>query len=202
MTDLKSANEVLNQLTIKLLDARNRLATAQTGTTEVAFAAHCDDAAARKQLDKFEADAAKASIEIRGLEAAVAEAKKRVEAAVAAENDEAEREKARTALALLSEFEVRGAALDKALDGFVNEYLALTNDIRSLELLGHAPTTFAVIEINMKAAVQTKLMDARLESDYLAPHQRKTFGGLIEYWAANVRGRIEQRLQKKPPKAA
>jgi hypothetical protein len=202
MTELKAANETLNALTIKLIDARNRLATAQTGTTEVAFVAHCDDAAARKQLDKFEADAAKASIEIRGLETAVLEAQKRVDAAASAELDARERDNARKALGLLGDFARRGDELQHALEKFISKYEELSRDFRQLDALGYPPSTWPMVKIQMKAATTTALQFTDLRTEFLAPHERRDFRTVIENWAGSVRGKIQARLNRAARKAA
>ena len=77
--------------------------------------------------------AATVALEIRSLEAAVAEAKKRVAHAAAVETDAAERENARNALALLDDFENRGERLDHALEKFVREYDELVRVLSVLE---------------------------------------------------------------------
>jgi hypothetical protein len=98
MTDLEKANAVLSELVEKLCNAQTRQSEAEEAAREYAFPAHTGDLEARKQLDGLNAKAAKAAVEIRGLEAAVSQARLLVIAAQDAEKDGAEREKARTAL--------------------------------------------------------------------------------------------------------
>ena len=202
MTDLKTANETLNALVIKLADAKHRLAEAQTGAADVAFAAHCDDAAARKQLDKFEADAAKASIEIRGLEAAIVEAKRRVDSATADELDARERDDARNALGLLDDFARRGDELQHALDKFISKYEELSRDFRQLNALGYPPATWPLVKVKMQAATTTALQFTELRIGFLAPHERCDFRTVIENWAGSVRDKIQGRLNRAARKAA
>jgi hypothetical protein len=102
----------------------------------------------------------------------------------------------------LSDFAASGERLDHALEGFVREYESLNNDFRALQRLGYPPSTLLLIETGMRRAVQTKLMQAKLQSEFLAPHHRLTFATAIEGWASSVRGRINARLQRNKPNAA
>ena len=137
--------------------------------------------------------------EISSLESAIDEAKRRLAHAEALAVDEAEKEKTRTALALLDDFAKRGEALDRALEKFVREYDELSRDFRQLEKLGFAPTSFALIKLNMKAATSTKLMFTDIQQDFLAPHARRNFVETVEGWAANVRSRASARLKRNAP---
>ena len=67
------------------------------------------------------------------LEAAIVTAKRHVADAEAAKADEAERGKAREALALLDDFSQRGKLLDKILDKFVRQYDELTRGAMAME---------------------------------------------------------------------
>ena len=113
--------------------------------------------------------------------------------------DEAERGKARDALALLDDFSQRGKLLDKSLDKFVRQYDELARDFRALQLLGYEPTSYPLIQINMQAAVATKLQFTDLRQNFLAPHARRDFISVIEGWARHVRGRAEARLNRNAP---
>ena len=48
----------------------------------------------------------------------------------------------------------------------------------------------------MARAVTTALQFTDLRQEFLAPHERRTFGAVIAGWAANVRARAEARLNK------
>jgi hypothetical protein len=193
---------VLADLEAKLAAAKKLRDDTEAALLSISFAAHSGDAAAHKKLETLNAKAASIALEIRSLEAAVAEATKRVGHAVAVEADAAERENARTALALLADFESRGERLDHAMSKVLGEYDELIRDFNALEKLGFAPITKALIDVNMKTAIQTKLMTVRLQSEFLPPHACHTFTEVIGGWASSVRGRIEARLKRNPPKAA
>ena len=158
MTQVEDAKGVLQDLETKLSDARARHAETQVKAMELAYPANTGDESARKKLDGLNAKVAMLGTEIASLEAAIVTAKRHVAAAEAAEVDEAERRKARDALALLDDFSQRGKLLDDAMDNFVRQYDELVHDFRELQLLGYEPTSYPLIQINMQAAVATKLL--------------------------------------------
>jgi len=171
----------------------------QAKATELAYPANTGDERARKRLDGVNAKAAMVATEVASLEAAIVTAKRHVAEAEAAEVDEAERRKAREALALLDDFSQRGKLLDESLDKFVRQYDELARDFRALQLLGYEPTSYPLVQINMQAAVATKLQFTDLRQNFLAPHARRDFISVIEGWARHVRGRAEARLNRNAP---
>jgi septal ring factor EnvC (AmiA/AmiB activator) len=120
-TQVEDAKGVLQGLETKLFDARARHAETQVKAMELAYPANTGDESARKKLDGLNAKVAMLGTEIASLEAAIVTAKRHVAAAEAAEVDEAERRKARDALALLDDFSQRGKLLDDAMDNFVRQ---------------------------------------------------------------------------------
>jgi hypothetical protein len=198
-TQTEDAKVVLQGLETKLSDARMRHAETQARAMELAFPANTGDESARKKLDGLNAKAAMVAPEIASLEAAIVTAKRHVADAEAAEVDEAERGKAREALALLDDFSHRGKLLDESLDKFVRQYDELARDFRALQLLGYEPTSYPLVQINMQAAVATKLQFTDLRQNFLAPHSRRDFISVIEGWARHVRGRAEARLNRNAP---
>jgi hypothetical protein len=183
-------------LEAKLAEAKLRHDETTAAAKSISYSAHISGGEDRKKLDKLGADAAKQATEIVGLEAAIATAKSHVAAAEAADVDEAEREKARTALGLLDDFSKRGDALDSALTRFVREYEELSADFRQLEAIGFAPTSFALVRINMAAAVTTRLQFTDLRQAFLAPDKRRSFGDTIEGWSRNIRAKATSRLNR------
>jgi chromosome segregation ATPase len=199
MTQVEDAKGVLQGLETKLSDARARHAETQAKAAELAYAAHTGDESARKKLDGLNAKVAMVAAEIASLEAAIVTAKRHVAAAEAAQVDEAERRKAREALALLDDFSQRGKLLDESLDKFVRQYDQLARDFRALQLLGYEPTSYPLVQINMQAAVATKLQFTDLRQNFLAPHARRDFISVIEGWARHIHARAEARLNRNAP---
>jgi hypothetical protein len=199
MTKVEDTKVVLQGLEGKLSDARMRLADTQAKAAELAYPANTGDERARTKLDGLNAKAAMVETEVVSLEAAIVTAKRHVADAEAAEVEEAERGKARSALALLDDFSQRGKLLDDAMDKFVRQYDELARDFRALQLLGYEPTSYPLVQINMQAAVATKLQFTDLRQNFLAPHARRDFISVIEGWARHVRGRAEARLNRNTP---
>ena len=199
MTKVEDAKVVLQGLEGKLSDVKARHVKIVLEAREVSFGAHTIGGEDRKRLDKLEAEMAKAAMEVASLESAIGEAKKRVEAAVAAEANAVERGNAQQALALLDSFAKRGDDLQQSLDKFISMYKELTKDFRQLEALGYAPTTWPLVKVNMQAAVATGLQFTDLRQAFLAPHERRDFRAVIEGWARHIRGRAEARLNRKAP---
>jgi hypothetical protein len=81
----------------------------------------------------------------------------------------------------------------------LSQYDELICDFNALEKLGFAPSTKALVNINMKRAIQTKLMTVKLETEFLPPGERHSFASVIEGWSASLRARIEARLRRIPP---
>jgi hypothetical protein len=196
MTNVADAQKVLSDLETKLGDNKAWQLEIETASKSVSFEAHTAGGEARERLDNLNAQSIAAEQEAASLEIAIAEGKQRVAAAVAAETDAEQRSRATRALALLSAFEVRGDALQELLDRFLAEYADLSNDFHELDKLGFAPTTHGLVRVNMQRAVATALQFTDLRQEFLAPHERRTFGAVISDWSANVRARAEARLAK------
>jgi hypothetical protein len=196
-TTTDTARAVLLDLETKLADARAHYDEAQSEAKEIAFAACTGEADARKRLDRLHIETAKISAEISSLEAALVEARRRVAGALASETDAAQLAKAQQAMEMVDAFTKRGAELDAALAAFLNEYAAMTADFYKLEGLGYAPTTWALVKMNMSRAVASALMFTDLRQAFLAPHERRNFVAVVEGWGRNVRMRATARLNSK-----
>jgi hypothetical protein len=99
MNDTEQANHVLNNLRQKRDALVARGIELAEERQHVAYGAHTGDAAARKKLDTINREAALHDSELRSLDAAIAEAGKRVEAQRASEEQAQAREVAKELLA-------------------------------------------------------------------------------------------------------
>jgi hypothetical protein len=199
MTTVETARKTVFDLETKLADTRQWQLEIETASKNVSFEAHTAGGEARERLDNLTSQAVAAAREAESLGAAISEAKLRLQAAQAAELDEQERAKATRALALLDGFTARGEALQQSLDKFLAQYSELSIDFHALDQLGYPPTTWALVKVNMQAAVATSLQFTDLRQEFLAPHARRTFGAVIAAWAAHVRMRAEARLNRDAP---
>jgi hypothetical protein len=194
------AKSQLAELEAKLVAHQTQAAEHEAAIAAVSLPAQEGDAAARKRLDKLVAEMPAIAAERRSIEYAIKAAKERVNAIAAADLDTAERDKAEKALAQFDALLKRGAALDAAGDAWVEAIAAFERDFKALELLGYAPTTWNMVKINLQLAAQTKLQRVRLQQDFLAPRQQRSFVSVISGYADNVarraRARIERGLRK------
>lgn len=195
--------ETLEALVGKHAAALDRLDGLRRGADAVAYGAHTGDKAAATRLEKINMDEIAEAANIRSIESAILEARRRVLAAEAVVLEAAEVEKARNALDALDAFRVRGHRLDRQLEEFVGEYLKLEGDYRELQRLGYAPaSSFELIAVNARLAAGTALQRAGLQDHFLAPHERRTFSEIFNNWATSAERRANATIQKHAPAAA
>jgi hypothetical protein len=204
MTPIEACAQNLAALEQKLVDARTWQAKIAVESKALSYDAHLKGGESASRLAELQDMARLGEQNIASIETAIAEARKRLAAAQAGELDEAEQEAARMALGLLQGFAARGQALDDKLAAFVTEFESLSADFHDLEKTGYPPSTWPLVTVSMKMAVAARLMGTPLQTDFLAPNQRRTFSQCIEGWAASVRNRAQARLNKgsKETKAA
>jgi hypothetical protein len=196
MTNVADAQKILSDLETKLGDNKAWQIELETASKSVSFEAHVDGGDARAKLDDLNAQSIAAEQEAGSLQIAIHEAQQRLAVSQAIELDAEQRSRASRALALLDGFAARGESLQQSLDKFLAQYAELLNDFHELDKLGFAPTTHALVRVNMQRAVATSLQFTDLRQEFLAPHERRTFGAVISGWASNVRARAEARLAK------
>jgi hypothetical protein len=177
--------------------AQTRQLELEAERSEIAYAAHVErNAAAAKRLTEIGTEFGQLSSEIASLTAALTEVGKRAAAAEATKRDGTERDNATKALALLDSFAKRGKALDEAFDTAITEYNSLCDEFRQLDRLGYAPTTFALVNSNMRLALKTKVMGTGLVVEHLQTHLRRDFISVIEGWASHVKARAMARINR------
>jgi len=202
LAHLARAEQTAAGIREKLVAARERLEVLGNERIGLALPAQAGDASARKRLEAVQAEKLRQTAEIETLEIALAQAGQAVAAAERAVQVAEDCAKARQAIALVAEFEARGAALSQSLAAFVKHYAKLTADFHELDAIGYAPTTYPAIASAMQAATATALMFTDLGQNFLAPHQRKDFAAVIAGWAWPVRHRAEATLQRHEKEAA
>ena len=196
MTTVADARKVLNDLQTKLADNKTWQLEIETASKGVSFEAHTAGAEARERLDNLNAQSIAAEQEARSIEIAIAEGKRRLAAATAAETDEHERSQARLALGLVAGFVARGKALDEKLAAFIEEFQALRKDFHDLESTGYPPSNWRLLEINLKAAVEARFMGTPMETTFHPPARRQSISHFVEGWGGSVRIRAQARLDR------
>ncbi len=196
LTHLARAEQTAAGIREKLAAARERLDAIGKERSILALPAQMGDTPARKRLETLQAEKLRLTTETETLEMALDQASQAVAAAGRAVQAAEDCAKARRAIALVAEFEARGAALSQSLAAFVEHYAKLTADFHELDAIGYAPTTYPAIASAMQAATATALMFTDLGQNFLAPYQRKDFATVIAGWAWPVRRRAEATLQR------
>jgi hypothetical protein len=103
------------------------------------------------------------------------------------------------ALGLVDGIIARGKALDDKLSAFVDEFQLLRRDFRELERYDYPPSSWALVENNLKAAVAARLMSTPMQTDFLPPHRRHSIEHVVGAWGDSVKLRAEARLRGEAP---
>jgi multidrug efflux pump subunit AcrA (membrane-fusion protein) len=178
-------------MTTTTTELRNRFATidnrkAQLATERdaIAYSALIDsDAKASKRLTDIAAEIGTLDYETIAIAAALAEAGRRAEAAIAAEKAEAERERARQAEPILKRLAARGKKLDEAMAIVGAEYGGVADDIDELIRLGIPTPSRDLVRVNLRGALDSATMFLDRTSRPIAPGKRRKFFDLTPGWA-------------------
>jgi len=181
----------------------DRAAALSARAEQIAYAATVDrDPAARKTLDGIVKEQLAFAIEAKHLEAAAAEAKRRIAQAEAAAAEAELRRKATLARAQLAELADVGRDLNAALQQFSDTFTRFlaTGDV--LRQLGFAFPGRDLQRVNVSRAIDTALHHLRLSNRPVAPSQQVTLDALVASWAAQVEARIAAALGDETDEAA
>jgi len=196
MTTPEHARTIEAEIFGKIGAAKAELKVVDERRAAIAYDAETVGGETKKEFDRLAKDRLALQTRLEGLDHALAGARRRVSAADADVEDEAARRRAAEALELLDAFAKRGAALDSKFSQVIHEYQALCGDFRQLEKLGFPPTTYALVQLNMRRAATAALMSAGLAEAFLAPLDRRSFSQVVDGWTSAVRGRATARLER------
>jgi hypothetical protein len=199
MTDVEAAEKIIRDLTEKRARVAARTQEIAEERKPLAIAVHVDgDQKARKRLDTLNAEAATISSELEGLDAAIAEADARLTAAqrVTAENEA--RANATELLGLCRALSAHGARLDDVMSSLRKEAEAFRGALNEIHARGCNFPSYALADVNARAALLTALMSTPWKIEHLAPGQRRTFGEIVDGWVS----RIEENFVSKHLKPA
>ena len=168
--------------------AEARAVDLQTERRRLSFAANTGDGAAEKRLKALNTEAAHINLDIENVRSAIDEAKRRL---AAAEHDEAMAaagENAEAALVIGNRLLERAAKIDAALATAREEMLAYKRDVDSLHLTGcAAPTAQQFLTFGGLAVTAfTMQLPVKVDRDFLAPRERRTFTELTSSWRGGV----------------
>jgi chromosome segregation ATPase len=208
MTEVNKAAQTI----AKLEDARKELLQRNIELTEamyrVSFDVHTGDKKARDRLDKLKAEHRDLSSELISMEAAIAEANKRLAAAEHAAVSAADCEKAKQIAALNSQLKEELTNADDAFADAIGSVLAAKELFLQLHALGIASPTDQLYRINAVTAIKTAIQKLPepwirdFEFSRLAPLQKKTFRNLANAWCDQVAIQIAAKFGAAKDKAA
>ena len=160
----------------------------QTERRRLSFDANTGDGAAEKRLKALNTEAAHINLDIENIRSAIDEAKRRLAAAERDEAMAAARENAEAALVISNRLVERAAKIDAALATAREEMLAYKRDVDALHLTGcAAPTGQQFLTFGGLAVTAfTMQLPVKVDRDFLAPRERRTFTDLTSSWRAGV----------------
>jgi hypothetical protein len=195
MTDIAAAQATLVELQSKRDALVARGVELAEQRQQIAFAAHTGDQAARKKLDGINRESGMQASELESLDAAIAEATKRVVAAERVVAIQAERAAALDLRKVADELHAAGADAGFALEAFVLAADRLHEVADKLSASGAPPRHEQIISLGYRA-IGTALMRTLWgrEFEQVRPHERYTFPQLCDGWATQLQSAIDYRL--------
>jgi hypothetical protein len=179
------AQKILQDLQQKLSEVETLQKLLACERTSLAYDALTGDAKAKKRLDGINADLAVIDQEIASVQAAIAEAGRRVAEAEAQARAEVDAEKRKRALVIADKITEHAKQLDDHAALFFGLYAAFRLDMIELHRLGAAPN-INVIDAVCLRALETASMGTRLQLRHLAPGDRVSFAELANSWKQNT----------------
>jgi hypothetical protein len=188
MTKVEKAQAVLADLQAKREALIARGHELDERRQEVAFAAHTGSKAERAKLDEVNSESITFEYDLKALDAAIAEATKRLAAADAAEAQAKERDDARKLREVVDRFVAHAVAVDKAFQTIVRQTNSLEKVLREIHILGCPFPSSAQLDSLGARALGTAIMQTpfRKAFEHLAPSERQHFPQLVRQWADRV----------------
>jgi hypothetical protein len=197
-----AARATLQDLTAQRAAAAARQLELADEREALAFDAAVGDAAARKTLDVLTRDAATAILTIENLDAAIAEARRRVQSADTAARHAKLRRDATVARERLADLATVGHDLSATLAKFADTFEKFLSTADEIRRLGMGGPSRDLVRANASRAIDSALWRLRLSSRPVAPSQRTELATLVAGWAAAVESRIAQVLGDDDQEAA
>jgi hypothetical protein len=198
-SDVEQAEHVLNNLLQKreVLVARGHSLGEEQ--SKIAFSAHTGDQAAKKRLDKINAEAALHDSELRSLDSAIAEGTARVEAARQAEAAEADKVGALSLRETVNEIGECMRYADQHLAKAIDALNAVHAALDQIHASGSEFPTHMQFAANAERALKSAIMRLprvwwRDFGEHLAPSSRRTFASFWAEMEKSLERRIRQRL--------
>lgn len=185
-----AAQATLDALLTKRADAGNRTAAIAAERDAIAFEAHTDGGPAQKRLKELNLDAAMAAGELASLDAAVAEAKRRLQDAGGVLAAAKRRAAADHAADDLTKLQTLGDQIDAALTGFVDAVTAYDAVADKIHRAGFGGPGYANRRLHLENVVRFALTPLRLRNIGRPPGGAKSAGDLTAQWHQDIASRI------------
>jgi hypothetical protein len=205
-TETDKAEKVLADLLDQKDELIARAGRLAADRQRLAFAAHTNtDKAAKERLRKINDETILFNCELEGIEAAIAEATQRLEAAKREADiakDRADAEQLRDTIKELVEL---GTEIDAALADATAHIAAIPELLYKIHALGCANPSHEQFRVLGAQAVKTALMQLSLfnrEFEHLSPNQRRTFESIVQSWQTMILSNIAARLGTNSEEAA
>ena len=185
---VEESRRIVAELENKLAAAEARAVELQTERRRLSFAANTGDDAAAKKLKSLNTEAAHINLDVENVRSAIDEAKRRLAAAERNEAMAASVKNAEAALVIGDRLLERAAKIDAALSTAREEMLAYKRDVDALHMTGcAAPTAQQFLTFGgLAVASFTMQLPVKVDRDFLAPRERRTFTEITTSWRDGV----------------
>jgi len=202
-TDVERQRRVLDELKERRSNQLHRKSELENERKAHAYGAHVQhDAEAGKLLTRAIDETLRLDQHIESLTDAINEQERVVVRAEQVAAKEAEREKLLRLRGELTRFVTAGRATHQALATFVAAQAELRAALDAMHRLGCSFPSGDQLRVLGGAAVNSMLMETLWSRDigrHLAPHERKTFAGLVAEWSRTIERGIDARLGEAEP---
>ena len=197
-TELEQATKTLNDLLDQRDQLTGRSAKLAADRQAIAYAAHTGNKEAKDRLRKINDETVFHNVELESVDAAIAEANARLEAARQVEAQTADREQATQLRAALDEFIETGHEIDAAFIDLIAHASNLQGILDRIHQLGCPVPSTQQLKVLGEISARTALMKTPWARavELVPPLQRRDFKSIIDDWATQIEQNINTRLQK------
>jgi hypothetical protein len=189
MTPTECVEKTLAQLADKKERALKRSQEIAAERAQIGYAAHAEgDQKAIKRLEQLNLDVVNMNGEVASIDAAIAEANKRLDAAKQNANRDAAKQNATEIRKLLAAFAAAATDMDEALADFATASYELRDAVNNLHGLGCAFPSHNQIESLGSRVVLTAIGQSIFKRavETLAPGERRSFAPMVATWIETI----------------
>jgi hypothetical protein len=185
-TTIEGARQILADLERKLASAKAKAVDLDGRRTQISYRAHTSDAKAAAELAAMNRARAELALEIESIEAALAEAGRRVAAAERQATLKAQHDKARRVRDIAAAVAPSGARIAEAARTLRDEIKALNADLDEMRRLGAPVVNGRLVVLAMTRSILALLREAGLDIDIIPPGLRHDPQQLVDGYVASA----------------